>query len=187
MTSRDVTENVELLQVRRSLELLRDRAVAALARLAELAIAHRETVMAGRSHNVPGQATTLGKRFATIADELLVAVGAGRGAARAAAAARHQGPGRHRRRTCSTCSTATPTGSRAGVRGRRAPRLHPRAHQRRPDLSRARSTTTWSSSLVQLVSAPSNLATTIRLMAGNELVTEGFQPGRSGRRRCRTR
>ena len=28
--------------------------------------------MAGRSHNVAAQATTLGKRFATVADELLV-------------------------------------------------------------------------------------------------------------------
>ena len=30
--------------------------------------------MAGRSHNVAAQATTLGKRFATVADELLVAL-----------------------------------------------------------------------------------------------------------------
>ena len=35
-------------------------------------------------------------------------------------------------------------------------------------------------SLAQLVAAPSNLATTIRLMAGNELVTEGFKPGQVG-------
>jgi adenylosuccinate lyase len=34
--------------------------------------------------------------------------------------------------------------------------------------------------LVQLVAGPSSLATTIRLMAGNELVTEGFQPGQVG-------
>ena len=30
--------------------------------------------MAGRSHNVAAQATTLGKRFATVADEMLVAL-----------------------------------------------------------------------------------------------------------------
>ena len=73
MTSRDLTENVEQMQVHRSLELVRDRAVAALARLARLAAEHEATVMAGRSHNVAAQATTLGKRFATVADELLVA------------------------------------------------------------------------------------------------------------------
>jgi adenylosuccinate lyase len=36
------------------------------------------------------------------------------------------------------------------------------------------------SALVQLVAGPSNLATTIRLMAGAELVTEGFKEGQVG-------
>ena len=36
------------------------------------------------------------------------------------------------------------------------------------------------SALVQLAAGPSSLATTIRLMAGQELVTEGFQPGQVG-------
>jgi adenylosuccinate lyase len=74
MTSRDLTENVEQLQVRLSVELVRDRAVAALARLGRLATEHSSLVMAGRSHNVAAQATTLGKRFATAAEELLLAV-----------------------------------------------------------------------------------------------------------------
>ena len=73
MTSRDLTENVEQLQIRASLELIRDRMVAALARLAELAVEYDATVMVGRSHNVPAQATTLGKRFASAAEELLLA------------------------------------------------------------------------------------------------------------------
>ncbi|WP_432214562.1 hypothetical protein, partial [Salmonella enterica] len=34
--------------------------------------------------------------------------------------------------------------------------------------------------LVQATAGPSSLATTIRLMAGHELVTEGFQPGQVG-------
>ena len=73
MTSRDLTENVEQLQVRRSLELVLDRVVATLARLGRLAAEHTGLVMTGRSHNVAAQATTLGKRFATAAEELLVA------------------------------------------------------------------------------------------------------------------
>src|SRR5699024_10524961 len=73
MTSRDLTENVEQLQIRDSLLLVRDRTVALLARRARLATEHGGTVMAGRSHNVAAQATTLGKRFASIADEVLVA------------------------------------------------------------------------------------------------------------------
>jgi adenylosuccinate lyase len=36
------------------------------------------------------------------------------------------------------------------------------------------------STLLQAVAAPSSLATTIRLMAGAELVTEGFRPGQVG-------
>ncbi len=36
------------------------------------------------------------------------------------------------------------------------------------------------SALVQLAAAPANLATAIRLMAGHELVTEGFRPGQVG-------
>src|SRR5680860_748272 len=74
MTSRDLTENVEQLQIRASLLLVRARVVAALARLGRLASENQALVMAGRSHNVPAQATTLGKRFASIADEMLIAL-----------------------------------------------------------------------------------------------------------------
>ena len=74
MTSRDLTENVEQLQVRSSLVVVRDRMVAALARLARLAAEHSELVMVGRSHNVAAQATTLGKRFASAGEELLIAL-----------------------------------------------------------------------------------------------------------------
>ena len=65
MTSRDLTENVEQLQIRRSLELVHAHGVAVVARLAERAVQYRDLVMAGRSHNVAAQATTLGKRFAS--------------------------------------------------------------------------------------------------------------------------
>src|SRR5690606_6109892 len=74
MTSRDLTENVEQLQVRAALQLVRDRMVAALARLAERAAEHATLVVTGRSHNVAAQATTLGKRFANAGEELLQAL-----------------------------------------------------------------------------------------------------------------
>ena len=63
MTSRDLTENVEQLQIYRSLELMRDKAIAVAARIGVRAEENRSLVMAGRSHNVAAQATTLGKRF----------------------------------------------------------------------------------------------------------------------------
>ena len=74
MTSRDLTENVEQLQILRSLEHVHAHGVAVAARLAERAAEYGGLVMAGRSHNVAAQATTLGKRFASAADELLVAL-----------------------------------------------------------------------------------------------------------------
>src|SRR5580692_12883166 len=74
MTSRDLTENVEQLQVRRSMELVFAHGVALVARMAERAVSYRDLVMAGRSHNVAAQATTLGKRFASAAQETLVAL-----------------------------------------------------------------------------------------------------------------
>ena len=73
MTSRDLTENVEQLQIRHSLEVILDRMVASLARLARLAAEYSPLVIAGRTHNVVAQPTTLGKRFVTAAEELLVA------------------------------------------------------------------------------------------------------------------
>ncbi len=179
MTSRDLTENVEQLQVRQSLELVRDRAVAGLARLARLASEHEATVMTGRSHNVAAQATTLGKRFATVADELLVGL-----------------------------ERVEELLVRYPLRGIKGPMgtsqdmldLLDGDEARLADLERRLAGHLGFdrvldsvgqvyprsldfdviSALVQLVSAPSNLATTIRLMAGHELVTEGFAEGQVG-------
>ncbi|MEJ7585039.1 MAG: lyase family protein, partial [Acidimicrobiales bacterium] len=74
MTSRDLTENVEQLQVRASLALVRRRMLSVLARLAQRAAEHATMVVTGRSHNVPAQATTLGKRFANAGEEMLCAL-----------------------------------------------------------------------------------------------------------------
>jgi adenylosuccinate lyase len=179
MTSRDLTENVEQLQVRQSLELVRDRAVAALARLARLAAEHETTVMAGRSHNVAAQATTLGKRFATIADEMLVGV-----ARVEELLARY--PLRGIKGPVGTAQDMLDlldgsTASLADLEQRVAQHLGfsqvltsvGQVYPRSLDFDVV-------SSLVQLVAGPSNLATTIRLMAGIELVTEGFKEGQVG-------
>lgn len=53
MTSRDLTENVEQLQIRRSLELVFTHGVAVVARLAERAVAYRDLVMAGAATTLP--------------------------------------------------------------------------------------------------------------------------------------
>src|SRR5689334_4750264 len=179
MTSRDLTGNVEQLQVRQSLVLLRDRAVAALARLARLAAEHESLVMAGRSHNVAAQATTLGKRFATVADELLV------GLERVEQLiARY--PLRGIKGPMGTAQDMLDLldgdeDKLADLEQRVARHLGfervldsvGQVYPRSLDFDVV-------SALVQLVSGPSDLATTIRLMAGHELVTEGFKEGQVG-------
>jgi len=179
MTSRDLTENVEQLQVRASLMILRDKAVAALARLVRLAAEHEALVMAGRSHNVAAQATTLGKRFATAADELMIGV-----------------------ERITELITRYPLRGIKGPMGTAQDQLDLLGGYRdqlvelerrvAEHLGFSRVLTSVGqvyprsldydvvASLAQLAAAPSNLATTIRLMAGNELVTEGFKPGQVG-------
>lgn len=179
MTSRDLTENVEQLQIRLSLELVRDRTVAVLARLGQLAGQYAELVMAGRSHNVAAQATTLGKRFATAADELLVAYERVEDLIARYPLRGIKGP----------VGTAQDMLDLLGGDQGKLAELEQRIAGH---LGFGRAFTSVGqvyprsldydvvSALVQLAAAPSSLAKTIRLMAGLELVTEGFKPGQVG-------
>ncbi len=179
MTSRDLTENVEQLQIKQSLEHVRDRTVALLARLAQLAAEHGELVMAGRSHNVAAQATTLGKRFATAADELLVAF-----TRLEELIARYPLRG-----------IKGPVGTSQDMLdllGGDAAKLADLERRVAGHLGFDHGFTSVGqvyprsldydvlSALVQLAGAPGSLAKTIRLMAGIELVTEGFKEGQVG-------
>ncbi len=179
MTSRDLTENVEQLQVRASLELVRDRMVAALARLARLAADHAELVMVGRSHNVAAQATTLGKRFANAGEELLAALDRVtellaryplRGVKGPMGTAQDQLDllgGDEAALSALEAAVAAHLGFERVLTS--VGQVYPRSL----DLDVV-------SALVQAVAGPSSLATTIRLMAGHELVTEGFRAGQVG-------
>ncbi|WP_284749109.1 adenylosuccinate lyase [Amycolatopsis sp. RTGN1] len=178
MTSRDLTENVEQLQLLRSLELVRARVAAVLARLAALAVEHADTVMAGRSHNVAAQATTLGKRFATAADELLVAFERLDNLIERYPLRGIKGPvgtAQDMLDLLGDESTLDQLEDRVmqhlgfGRRFVSVGQVYPRSL----DFDVL-------STVVQLAAAPSSLAKTIRLMAGHELVTEGFKPGQVG-------
>ena len=179
MTSRDLTENVEQLQVRRSLELIRDRAVAVLYRMGVLAAAHSEFPIVGRSHNVPAQVTTLGKRIATAAEELIVSFHRLESLIAGYPLRGMKGPvgtqqdlydlfeGDAAKVQALEMSIAEHLGFSATFDS--VGQVYPRSL----DFDVV-------SALVQLASGPSNLATTIRLMAGENLVTEGFAPGQVG-------
>ncbi len=71
MTSRDLTENVEQLQVWRSMQIIRDKAVAVLDRMSRHAAAWRNLVFGARTHNVAAQASTMGKRVAMFGEEIV--------------------------------------------------------------------------------------------------------------------
>ena len=179
MTSRDLTENVEQLQVRRSLELVFSHGVAVVARLAERAVTYRDLVMAGRSHNVAAQATTLGKRFASAAQETLLALTRLRELIDRYPLRGIKGPmgtaqdmldllggdvaklAQLERLIADFLGFATVLTSVGQV--------YPRSLDH--DVV---------SALVQLGAGPSSLAHTIRLMAGHDLVTEGFAAGQVG-------
>ena len=179
MTSRDLTENVEQLQVRQSLELVHAHGVAVVARLAERATTYRDLVMAGRSHNVAAQATTLGKRFASAARETLIALTRIRELIDRYPLRGIKGPmgtaqdmldlfdGDVGRQTELERRVAEFLGFREVLDS--VGQVYPRSLDH--DVV---------SALIQLGAGPSSLAHTIRLMAGHELVTEGFAPGQVG-------
>jgi len=179
MTSRDLTENVEQLQIVSALTIIRDRIVATLVQLAQLAAQYADQPMAGRTHNVPAQITTLGKRFATAANELLVAYQRieellGRYPLRGI-----KGP------VGTSQDMLDLLGGNAGKLDELERRIADhlgfahvlvstgQVYPRSLDLDVV-------AALAQVAAAPSNLATTIRLMAGHELVTEGFQAEQVG-------
>ena len=178
MTSRDLTENIEALQIRDGLSIVHNKSVALLSALAAKASLYAEQPIAGRSHNVPAQITTLGKRFASAAEELLYAY-------ERLVSLQGRYPMRGIKGPVGTAQDSIDLlGSSA-------------AHQKLESAIAAElkfSNTLDSTgqiyprsldyevltTLVQIAAAPSSLATSIRLMAGAELVTEGFKAGQVG-------
>ncbi|HEX5741883.1 MAG TPA: adenylosuccinate lyase, partial [Pilimelia sp.] len=179
MTSRDLTENVEQLQIRASLELIRERVVSALSRLAERAVEYSDLVVTGRSHNVAAQATTLGKRFASAAEESLIAYERitdliGRYPLRGIKGPVGTAADQLDLFDGDAAKVAELERRVAGHLGfSRVLDSVGQVYPRSLDFDVL-------SALVQVAAAPSSLATTIRLMVGQELATEGFRPGQVG-------
>ncbi len=179
MTSRDLTENVEQLQILQSLQVIHTRVIAALVRLANMAQQYEETPLTGRSHNVPAQITTLGKRFASAADEMLIAFDRLEDLIVRYPLRGIKGPvgtaqdmldlldGDEAKLAQLENKIAEHLGFESVLTS--VGQVYPRSLDH--DVT---------SALVQLAAGPSSLAHTIRLMAGQELVTEGFKAGQVG-------
>ena len=178
MTSRDLTENIEQLQIKKGLEIICFQAAAALNLLSENATTYAETMITGRTHNVAAQVTTLGKRFATSAEDML-----------------------HAFINLEDVLTNYPLRGLKGPVGTQQDLVDLLGGQEEVEQleeiirDRLGFQKTFQSvgqvyprsldfnvvsSLVQLSSAPANLAKTFRLMAGHDLVTEGFKEGQVG-------
>ena len=179
MTSRDLTENVEQLQIHQSLTIARDKAVAVLAQIARLAGDYKSQVMAGRSHNVAAQATTLGKRFASAADELLLGIERIENLLDRYPLRGIKGPMGTSQDMLDLLGGNT--AKLAGLEQTIADELGfsrifdsvGQVYPRSLDFDAL-------SALVEVGASMSSLSMTIRLMAGNETVTEGFKEGQVG-------
>ncbi|WP_345779912.1 adenylosuccinate lyase [Horticoccus luteus] len=179
LTSRDLTENVEQLQIIRALELVRFKVAAALLALSRQAEAHRDVMITGRTHNVPAQPTTLGKRLAMFGQELQIAF-----ARLDELIARY--PVRGLKGAVGTqLDQLTLLGGDAGKVDQLEQRVLRhlgfkasltavgQVYPRSLDFDAV-------TALHQVAAAAASFATTIRLMAGAGLLTEGFQPGQVG-------
>jgi len=178
MTSRDLTENIELIQIRDGLNLIRRRTLETLFLLEKNITKYEKTYLVGRSHNVAAQVTTVGKRFATCAEELLFSftaleelinrlplrglkgpVGSGADGISALGSAKDLTKMEEAiAKEFGFENTLTSVGQ-----------IYPRSI----DFEVV-------SKLLQVASAPSSMATTIRLMAGSGLASEGFKAGQVG-------
>ena len=178
MTSRDLTENVEAMQIRDGLLLVQERVVASLAMLAERAGQYIDQPITGRSHNVAAQVTTLGKRFASAAEELLFAYERLENLIDRYPIRGIKGPVGTAQDSVDLLGSADAhqkleeeIAAHLGFK-----RVLDSAGQIYPRSFDFDVVTT----LVQLAASPSSFATSIRLMAGAELVTEGFKAGQVG-------
>ena len=179
LTSRDLTENVEQLQVFRSLLLVREKAVAGLKGMRERAEQWDEVVLTARTHNVAAQPTTLGKRIAMFGEELLsgfhaledvIAGYAVRGLKGAVGTQMDQ-----------LSLFGGDVGNVAELERRVVAHLGipqqwsnvGQVYPRSLDLRVV-------SILTELASGPSSFCKTLRLMACNETASEGFAPGQTG-------
>ena len=179
LTSRDLTENIEQLQIKESLNLIHNKTVAALSQLAKLATQYSDLVITGRSHNVAAQSTTLGKRFASAAEETLQAYSKLNNLIENYPLRGIKGP-------VGTSQDMLDLFENDEKKVQKLEQIVAKHLGFEDVLTSVGQIYPRSldfdvvSTLFMVAAGPSSLATTIRLMAGHDLVTEGFQAGQVG-------
>ncbi|MDE0268426.1 MAG: adenylosuccinate lyase [Acidimicrobiaceae bacterium] len=178
MTSRDLTENVEQLQILESLKVIRSDLVMLIGGLADSAEKYMSLVMTGRTHNVAAQAVTLGKRFADAASEAIIGFERIVGLMQRYPLRGIKGPVGTQLDQLDLLGTSAAVAELEKLVAEHCgfTRVLPTSAQVYPrslDLDVV-------AALVQVVSAPASLTTTVRLMAGHDLVSEGSRDGQVG-------
>jgi adenylosuccinate lyase len=179
LTSRDLTENIEQLQIRESLKLVHDKTVATLSQLAKLATQYSDLAITGRSHNVAAQSTTLGKRFASAAEETLHAYSKLNSLISDYPLRGIKGP-------VGTSQDVLDLFDNDEKKVQKLEQIVAKHLGFENVLTSVGQIYPRSidfdviSTLFLISSGPSSLATSIRLMAGHDLVTEGFKEGQVG-------
>ena len=178
MTSRDLTENIELIMIRDGLNLIRRRSLETLFLLEKNITKYEKTYITGRSHNVAAQVTTVGKRFASCAQELLFALAALEELINRLPLRGLKGPVGSGQDGISTLGSVKELEKLEAAIEKEfgfentltsVGQIYPRSI----DFEVV-------SKLLQIAAAPSSMATTIRLMAGSNLASEGFKAGQVG-------
>jgi adenylosuccinate lyase len=178
MTSRDLTENIELIMIRDGLNLIRKRTLETLFLLEKNITKYEKTYITGRSHNVAAQVTTLGKRFASCAQELLFSLSALDELINRLPLRGLKGPVGSGQDGISTLGSVKELEKLEAAIEKEfdfentltsVGQIYPRSI----DFEVV-------SKVLQIAAAPSSMATTIRLMAGSNLASEGFKAGQVG-------
>ena len=179
MTSRDLTENVEQLQVYRSLKVIREKTAAALSAMASRAEEWKKLYISARTHNVAAQTTTLGKRVAMFGEELLDALDN-----LEEIAASYPARGLKGAVGTQLDQIALFEGDDAKVAELESRVINhlgmPKAAKNVGQVYPRSIDLRVVSSLTALAAAPSSFCKTLRLMAGHELAGEGFAEGQVG-------
>jgi adenylosuccinate lyase len=178
LTSRDLTENIELIALKDGLNLVRRRTLETLFLLEKSITKYEKTYIVGRSHNVAAQVTTLGKRFATCAQELLFSFASLEELIARLPLRGLKGPvgtGQDQIATLGSIKDLNKLEEKLAKEYGFENTLSSvgQIYPRSIDFEVV-------SKLLQIASAPSSMATTIRLMSGFGLVSEGFKPGQVG-------
>ena len=177
MTSRDLTDNIELIQIRDALLIIKSEVENCLLVLGNLIEKYKNNLIVARTHNVPAQLTTIGKKFSDSAVEMMI----------------HYNKLNYEIENLPLRGLKGATGTKQDFlslfNGDQLNNMEKnlatffgfskilascgQVYPRSIDNS-------FVSTLNLIVSAPSSLSISIRLLAGNNLITEGFAQNQVG-------